>query len=188
MNATDFFCCACDFEGYILREKYTHELWLVTRLSLQNRFDHWIKLVRPVDIEGSGAAGRVDAAVWGAAQVALGVQIEDSGDPGMLDGLLRHRMRLPLKLKGFGLRSCEDMKEIAYVGGLAAAVPFFCRTQRPGEAPTGLAVHLRGVVGAEPLESTEPWLPLMQSETKTGNATVPRSIASSKRYTGCRGC
>ena len=56
------------------------------------------------------------------------------------------------------------------MGGLAAAVPFFCRTQRPGEAPTGLAVHLRGVVGAEPLESTEPWLPLMQSETKTGNA------------------
>jgi len=26
------------------------------------------------------------------------------------------------------------------------------------------------MVGAEPLESTEPWLPLMQSETKTGNA------------------
>jgi len=34
-----------------LREKYTHELWLVTRLSLQNRFDHWINLVRPIDIE-----------------------------------------------------------------------------------------------------------------------------------------
>jgi len=132
----------------LLREEYTHELWLVTRLSLQNRFDHWIKLVRPIDIEGSGAAGRVDAAVWGAAQVALGVQIEDSGDPGMLNGLLRHRVRLPLKLKWFGLRSCEDMKEIAYVGGLAAAVPFFCRTQRPGEAPTGLAVHLRGWSGA----------------------------------------
>jgi len=81
----------------------------MTRLSLQKRFDDWIKLA-----EGQA---RLYAA---AAQSALGLHLVSDCDakPPGLPPALPHAAPSQA-LEGCGLRSCAEMKEIVYIGALS---------------------------------------------------------------------
>ena len=158
----------------------SQDLWCVLRGSLSKKFEYWTSLCDPYTVRMSAAAPAVDDAVWAAARVAFNItdrvcaDLVERGDM----GVVRARLRLPLKLGGLGIRDTAD-DGIAYLGALGQAVPLFSRLADGADAPHGLATHLRPAVGAEPERSDTPLSPLLHSNTPTGRAYA-RAVADVK--------
>ena len=144
----------------------------VLRLSCSHEFDYWLALSYPSDIEGPAAM--VDAAMWRAAAAAYGGtsagRTVTCSEPFSEESVVQQRLRLPMRLKGLGLRSCVDLAPIAFMGGLAQAVPHFvARPAVPGLRVEGLMPHLRPIVGLDSFtQESGQWRVLLQAGVRTG--------------------
>ena len=178
-----------DIEGTVeaakdlLGEGHHHELWAMTRISFQNKLDHWASLVPPEAMMGSGAATDFDKCIQDAASLALGVEFGQAGvdtaPPALPDDaytLPRARYRLKLKDGGLGIRPTVDTMEAAYLGAAANSIALFCKTTQDGTL-TGTATHLGHHVGAPMQGSATPWAHFLQGASPTATAIKRAFIA-----------
>ena len=89
-------------------------LWILTVTCLQFMGDYWIRHVRP-DLTEKFAQG-IDKGISAIFQRCIGVNTECWSD------IAKERLRLPIRLKGCGLREAEDRRFGQYLGATAQSV------------------------------------------------------------------
>ena len=111
-------------------------IWTVARSSTVMKLDYHLALCYPSDTEE--AAKQMDNLLWSMVERAAAGSIP-RGEEGLgyecvlATPILRHMgrsyqdwlMRTPVRLGGFGLRSMEDVRRVAFIGGLEMALPSF---------------------------------------------------------------
>ena len=95
---------------------HAHYLWTSLYYSASRQFDFWLRNSFPRDVEPHAVEldGKLVAAVSAAWQV----------DVRSCTRALR-RLRLPVRCKGGGIRDLAELCHSAFVGGLAASLPYF---------------------------------------------------------------
>ena len=96
-------------------------LWILTLVCFQFMGDYWLRHVRP-DYTADFAHG-IDQGVLSLVQTCVGVNIDTWSD------FARERMRLPMRLKGCGLREAADRRHAQFLGALVqSTMPLIDRT------------------------------------------------------------
>ena len=107
-------------------------LWVAIHRSLAHKMDYHLSLCYPSDI--LPVAKYLDSVIWGAFERAVGQQVprRDEGkgwecvpNIPVLDlgqkSFQEHFVRLPIRLRGFGLRALADTADLAFIGGVEMA-------------------------------------------------------------------
>ena len=89
-------------------------LWILTVTCLQFMGDYWMRHVRP-DLTEKFARG-IDEGINAIFRRCIGVNTESWSD------IAKERLRLPIRLKGCGLREAEDRRFGQYLGATAQSV------------------------------------------------------------------
>ena len=108
-------------------------LWVAVHRSLAHKMDYFLSLCYPSDV--LPVAEYLDTVLWAAFERAVGQHVprlqEGRGTECVLDlpvDILRgrsfqeHIVRLPIRLRGFGLRSLVDTSPVAFIGGVEMAM------------------------------------------------------------------
>ena len=108
-------------------------LWVAVHRSLAHKMDYHLSLCYPTDI--LPVAEHLDTILWAAFERAVGQHVprrhEGLGTECMLDipvdsmrgrSFQEHAVRLPIRLRGFGLRSLRDTSPAAFIGGVEMAL------------------------------------------------------------------
>ena len=108
-------------------------LWVALHRSLAHKMDYHLSLSYPSDI--LPVARHLDSVIWGAFERAVGQHVprreENQGwecvpNIPVLDmgqkSFQEHFVRLPIRLRGFGLRALEDTVQPAFIGGVEMAL------------------------------------------------------------------
>ena len=107
-------------------------LWVALHRSIAHKMDYHLSLCYPTDI--LPVARHLDSALWSAFELAVGQHVprqeEGLGLECVVDlpvdnlrgrSFQDHFVRLPIRLRGFGLRSMVDTSPVAFIGGLELA-------------------------------------------------------------------
>lgn len=101
-----------------LRSRCLHALWSVLHFCCSTLLHHWLQLCPPDSMVE--AATLMDTALLQAA----GVAVPALGAVAVVDPLLLRRLRQPCRLSGCGLRSCVELRDATFIGGVELAVPW----------------------------------------------------------------
>ena len=151
--------------------KDSQAIWTILHCSLAQKFDWQLSLNYPSDT--AEAAARLDKVLWQLMETAAGFHIPER-DEGKgfecvlaspdLPANLRGRstqswmVRQPVRLRGLGLRSLLETRDVAFVGGVEMAVP-----RLTGEG--GFCSVLERVLGT--VDGAARWRDFLASGTRT---------------------
>ena len=111
-----------------LRDRHLQSLYTIAYYSFSAVFQYWIQHCYPDTVRP--AALRIDAALLQVAQLCI---------PGLdsSDGTTMHRLSMPARFYGGGLRSMADLAPAAFLGTLSKALPLFLDSRRKGRLCLG---------------------------------------------------
>ena len=141
-------------------------LWVLTVVCFQFMGDYWLRHVRPDYTREFAKA--IDAGIKSLFQTCVGVNISS------WSAIAMERMRLPINLKGCGLRESVDRRHAQFIGGLLqSALPLMNRTDSKnclieGRLNIPCIIDLFGE-GAFDYPFTSPWEKLLTESSPSNN-------------------
>ena len=97
-----------------LEEQYPQELRTMLQFSLQHRVTYWLRTCTPEETDEMGA--HVDCCIMEAVHAATGVDLDS-------EETTRERLRLPLTMKGGGIKRATDIKYPTFLETLLDVLP-----------------------------------------------------------------
>ena len=92
-----------------LEEDHPQELWAMLQYSLQHKVTYWLRTCTPEETEEM--ASLVDTAILDAVHAATGIRFD-------AEKVAKDRLRLPLRMKGGGVRSMVDLRNPVFMGAI----------------------------------------------------------------------
>jgi hypothetical protein len=124
-----------------LRSVHSQSLWTLALYVAQTRLDYIASLAYPCD--STPMLARFDARILGLVSAAFGA----AGPPVVADALARARLRLPVRLKGCGVRAREDVVLAAFAGTMCAVIPTMINRLAGGRIVRGFMPQLAPWLG-----------------------------------------
>lgn len=125
-----------------LRSVHSQSLWTLALYVAQTRLDYLASLAYPCD--STPMLARFDARILELVSAAFG----GAGPPVVADALARARLRLPVRLKGGGVRAREDVVSAAFAGTMCAVIPTMIDRIAGGRIVPGFMPQLEPWLGA----------------------------------------
>ena len=142
-------------------------LWLLVSGCLQFKPDYWLRHIRP-DWTAEFASG-VDESIHELVQMCMGINTNTSWSD-----IAKERARLPVRLRGLGLRGAMDRRYSQYIGGAAQSlIPLLNRQDKHNNTIVG-RMHIPCIVnmlgdGSFDFPLTSPWENMLNNSRPTHN-------------------
>ena len=144
-------------------------LWILTVTCFQFMGDYWLRHVRP-DLTLAFATA-IDAGIASLLQMCTGTDIT------AWSAIAQERCRLPIRMKGCGLRRAPDRRHAQYIGAAVQSVPYLVdRTDEAGCVTPG-RLNLPAIVtlfgeGAFNHPCPAPWQGVLNNSRPAASITI----------------